>query len=287
MKNYWLIKPKFVKVSIIIPFYKNIRYLDKCLESLSKQTYKNLEIILVSDGGKKWSMLPGQWSMVKNLKIFEQEHQGPAVARNLGAGKAKGSILIFVDADMIFDRNFVTELINPIEKGEVKGTFSKQEYVANWENNWARCWNFNLGLKNKRKISENYTNKAPVFRAILRKEFDRVGGFESTGYADDWTLSKKLDYKAQAAERAVYYHYNPQNLCEVFYQAKWRVKRSYKFGIIGELLVLIKSLLPFSILIGLYKSIKFKEVKFILFKIVFDFGSIVGLLEKIIAKNYY
>ena len=271
-----------MKISIIIPFYKNITHLEKCLGSLSKQTRKDLEIILVNDGSKKKLKIKSQ-----KLKVYKQKHQGPAVARNLGASKAKGSILVFVDADMTFDKNFVKDLVDPIEKGKAKGTFSKNEYTANWENIWAKCWNYNFGLKEKRKIPLDYPDTAPVFRAILKKEFDRVKGFESTGYADDWTLAKKLGYKAQAVKGAVYYHYNPQNLCEVFYQAKWRSKREYKLGIIGELWVLFKSLLPFSILTGLYKGIKFKELGFVIFKIVFDFGALIGILEKLLFKNYY
>ena len=274
-----------MKISIIIPFYKNTKYLKKCLDSLSKQTRKDLEIILVNDGSQ---LAAGNWQLASgSFKIFKQTHQGPAIARNLGASKARGSILIFVDADMTFDKDFIKDLAGPIERNKTKGTFSKQEYVANWKNIWAKCWNYNSGLKDKRKIPLDYPDIAPVFRAILKKEFNRVKGFEPTGYADDWTLAKKLGYKAQAVERAAYYHYNPQNLCEVFYQAKWRSKRVYKLGVIGELWALFKSLLPFSILIGLYKSIKFKQPCFILFKIVFDFGTLIGLSEKLIFKNYY
>ena len=281
-----------MKISVIIPFYKNISHLEKCLSSLAEQTCRDLEIILVNDGSplaaENLSRRQADWKMVTgNLQIFKQKHLGPAFARNLGASKARGEILVFVDADMTFDKNFIKDLVAPIIKGKTKGTFSKNEYTANWKNIWAKYWNYSFGLKYKRKIPINYPDTAPVFRAILKKEFDRVKGFESTGYADDWTLSKKLGYKAQAVKGAVYYHYNPQNLSEVFYQAKWRSKRGYKLGVIGELWALFLSLFPFSIVIGLYKSIKFKEPGFIIFKIVFDFGTLIGLLEKLIFKNYY
>ena len=158
-----------MKISVIIPFYKNISHLEKCLNSLFKQTYIDMEIVLINDGNEKFSISDCRLSFIKNLKIFEQTHQGPAVARNLGASKARGSILVFVDADMAFDKNFIKELTSPIEKGETKGTFSKNEYTANWKNIWAKYWNYSFGLKDKRKIPINYPDTAPVFRAILKR----------------------------------------------------------------------------------------------------------------------
>ena len=78
---------------------------------------------------------------------------------------------------MTFDKDFLKNLARPIEEGSVKGTFSKDEYVSNWENIWARCWSINEGWELKRRHPKNYPNHQPVFRAVLKSEFDRVGGF--------------------------------------------------------------------------------------------------------------
>lgn len=280
-----------IETSVIIPIWEKTKYLRKCLASLVNQSSKNIEIIVVDDGSKenlKFKIQNEKLQLkIKNFKIFRQEHKGAGMARNLGARKARGKILVFVDSDMIFDKNFIKELIKPIKEEKAKGTFSSQEYVANWENHWARCWNYNLGLKTKRRIPQNYPEESIVFRAILRSEFLRVGGFEATGYNDDWTLSRKLGYKSKLAKRAIYYHYNPANLKEVFDQARWRVKREYKFGFLGDIVQLTKSFLPISFCKGLIGMFYWKEPAFFIFTLVFDAGAFLGLIQKNLFKNYY
>lgn len=272
-------------ISIIIPVYRKMEYLDKCLESLAKQTYRDFEVIIIDDGNSD-GLKSLKFKSLK-LKLFKQQHQGSAIARNLGAEESKGEILVFVDADMTFERDFLKDLVSPILKSKTRGTFSKNELVANWENVWARCWNYNFHLPAKKRLPDNYPDHAPVFRAILKSEFDKVGGFDSKGYNDDWTLSEKLVYQAQAVKGAIYYHYNPESLTEVFQQAKWRVKRKYKLGLWGELGNLFIFTLPFSIILGSLKAISRGEPELLIFKIIFDLGSFLGLLEKILLHKYY
>jgi glycosyltransferase involved in cell wall biosynthesis len=251
---------------------------------LLKQTYSPLEIIVVDDGSTDSTV-----SIVENLKdtyrkgflsLYHQSHKGPATARNFGASKAKGEILVFVDADMSFDISFVEYLILPILRGVSKGTFSSNEYVSNWENVWARCLNLQEGWPKKRRHHfHTIKDTQPVFRSILRSEFRRVGGFDIGGYTDDYTLSAKLGYQATVARDAIFYHKNPDTLYDVFRQAKWASKRLYKYHILGIIGVLLRSTVVFSILIGLYKSFIFKEPAFVIFKIVYDFGSLLGIIE--------
>ncbi|MDP3994867.1 MAG: glycosyltransferase family 2 protein [bacterium] len=296
-----------MKVSIIIPVYNEEKTIGECLESLSGQTYIDIEIIVVDDGSTDTTSLKLR-SAVKTfgIKVFTQDHLGPGAARNLGAKKAKGEILVFVDADMTFDSRFIEMLVKPIidptspplrphfakaSRGfaglrGVKGTFSKDEYVSNWDNVWARCWNINQGWMDKRRHPRRYPNKQKVFRAILKSEFERVGGFDpKRGYTDDWSLSEKLGYKAQAVEGAVFYHQNPDNLREVFLQAKWAAKRPYKLGKIGAIFALLRSSLPESIWMGTVKMLVKKEPFFILFKIAYDFGTFIGIIEYLLSGS--
>ena len=131
---------KSAKVSVIIPVYNEERVIVNCLKSLAKQIYKPLEIIIVDDGSvdnaiKKISNLKSQ---ISNLKLYKQNHLGPGPARNLGAKYSKGEILVFVDADMMFDKDFIKDLIKPILNNETFGTFSKNEFNANKDNVWSK-----------------------------------------------------------------------------------------------------------------------------------------------------
>ena len=88
-----------------------------------------------------------------------------------------------------------------------------------------------MGINTDKVIPPGYPDTAPVFRAILKPEFDKVNGFDqSRGYDDDWTLSEKLGYQATTASNAVYYHCNPDNLKEIFFQARWQGNRRRNFG---------------------------------------------------------
>ena len=270
-----------MKISVIIPTYNEEKVLVECLSSLDKQTFKNFEVIVVDDGSsdKTWEILPDLKFNNYKLRILKQDHKGAGAARNLGARRAEGEILVFVDADMTFDKKFLQNLVNPIIEGKEKGTFSKEEYVENWESVWARCWNLNEDWVDKKRHPRDYPNHQPVFRAILKSEFEKVDGFTPGGYNDDWSLGEKLGYDAVAAPNAVFYHKNPSSLGEIFKHAKWIGKRRYKAGVLGYIIALVRSSFPISLIVGLYKGIINKDLRFVIFKIVYDFGIFVGILK--------
>ena len=277
-----------MKISVIIPVFNQEKQVEKCLLSLTSQTLKGFEIIVVDDGSTDGTakVLTSFKSQVSNLKVYKQKHQGPAKARNLGAKHSQGEILVFVDGDMYFGDNFLKKLIQPIVLGKVKGTFSTEEYVANWDNVWARCWNYNWNLPDKKRIDPRRKDQQKDFRAILKKEFEKVAGFDSTGYTDTWTLAEKLGYQP-APVKAVYHHYNPDSLIKVFNQARWVAKRKYKWGWPGKLIALLRVNPVFSLAGGLIKAVIKKEPLFLIFKLVYDFGYFLGILEEIKGKKYF
>lgn len=90
-----------MKVSFIIPVYKAEKYLANCVDSLSSQTYKNLEIILVDDGSPDGSpALCDQLATIDNrIRVIHKSNGGAASARNEGIRASKGDYIIFCDAD--------------------------------------------------------------------------------------------------------------------------------------------------------------------------------------------
>jgi len=228
-------------------------------------------------------MLRSAEKTLPNFNFFEQEHKGAGAARNLGAKHAKGTILVFVDADMTFDKDFLMKLVKPIQEGMTKGTFSKDENVSNWNNVWARCWNINEGWEDEKRHPKNYPDIQPVFRAILKDEFDKVGGFTPGGYDDDWSLSRKLGYQAINAPGAVFYHKNPESLKEIYNHAKWVGKRKYKLGIVGDVVGLIRASFPISLVLGLIYAICYSLFAYLIFKIIYDFGIFVGITEFLVS----
>lgn len=264
-------------ISVIIPVYNEEKDILECLESLDSQRGVKFEVLIVDDGSTDKTKKIIKKFKPTNYKInlINQNHKGAGMARNKGAIKAKGNILIFVDADMTFDSYFLKKLTTPIIKGHTKGTNSHEEFVSNWDNVWARCWNYNENRAGKKR--NGGTSEHKVFRAILKSEFNKVGGFSKGGYTDDWSLSQKLGYKPTNAKGAIFYHKNPSSLSEIFNHAKWVGKREYKLGIIGAFVALVRSTFPISILVGVIKAVKHKELRFIIFKVVYDFGNAWGV----------
>lgn len=107
-------------ISVIVPVYNVEKYLDKCLDSLVNQTYKNLEIILVNDGSTdNSSIICNNWSIKDNrIKVIDKANGGLSDARNVGIDNSNGEYIVFVDSDDWIDINFISSLYVQIDKYE-------------------------------------------------------------------------------------------------------------------------------------------------------------------------
>ena len=92
---------KQVLISVIVPIYNTVEYLPRCVDSIRRQTYRNLEIILVDDGSTDNSGAMAEKFALedKRVKAFHKENGGSSSARNLGIEKASGDFIGFVDSD--------------------------------------------------------------------------------------------------------------------------------------------------------------------------------------------
>lgn len=99
-------KEIFPLISVIIPVYNVEKYLERCISSLTRQTYRNIEIILIDDGSTDGSarICDEFESKNKNVKVIHQPNMGVSIARNKGIALSKGDLISFVDAD-----DYVTE----------------------------------------------------------------------------------------------------------------------------------------------------------------------------------
>lgn len=95
------------KISVIIPCYNAEKYLEKCLDSVINQTYKNLEIICVNDGStdNTLQILENYAQKDDRIVIVNQNNAGLSGARNSGMKKVTGEYIIFVDSDDWIDSN--------------------------------------------------------------------------------------------------------------------------------------------------------------------------------------
>lgn len=88
-------------ISVIVPVYNVEKYLNRCLESVSGQSYRNLEILLINDGSTdKSGIICQEWEKKDpRIHVLHQKNSGLSAARNRGIDEASGEYLFFVDSD--------------------------------------------------------------------------------------------------------------------------------------------------------------------------------------------
>ncbi len=104
-------------ISVIVPVYKVEKFLDRCLASITGQTYRNLEIILVDDGSPDQSgVLCDRWAEKDSrIKVIHQRNQGGGAARNTALDIAAGELIAFADSDDYLEPNMYTHLYSLME----------------------------------------------------------------------------------------------------------------------------------------------------------------------------
>ena len=105
-------------ISIVIPVYKVEKYLEKCVESVINQTYKNLEILLVNDGSPdNCPKICDEYAQKDNrIKVIHKENGGLSDARNAGIDVATGKYITFIDSDDYISNDYVEYMYNLAQK---------------------------------------------------------------------------------------------------------------------------------------------------------------------------
>lgn len=187
-----------IKVSVIVPVYNVGKYLDKCLESLIKQTLKDIEIIIVNDGStdnSKHIIDLYKNKYPKLIKAITQNNQGISIARNKGIEQAKGKYISFVDSDDYIDVDMLKKAYDHIEKKQADiivwnyyevnemGTIKKEQKIPSFSD---------ANLKDNPSLLFSI-NPAPWNKLYKRSLFDDVKfPNDRTKYEDLMTITKVL-----------------------------------------------------------------------------------------------
>ena len=101
-------------VTIIVPVYNAEKTLKRCIDSILRQSYSNIEIIAINDGSTDNSLSVLK-SYGKTINIINIENNGVSNARNLGVDNANGKFILFIDSDDYISDIYVESLINAYE----------------------------------------------------------------------------------------------------------------------------------------------------------------------------
>ncbi len=109
------------KVSIIVPVYNLVSYIEECIKSIQKQTYQNLEIMIVDDGSTDGSseLCDRIARDDSRIKVIHQKNAGVVVARGRGIQEATGKYMSFVDGDDWIDPDMIKTMVEQIGNADL------------------------------------------------------------------------------------------------------------------------------------------------------------------------
>lgn len=198
------------KVSVIIPTKNEEPNIANCLDSVKNQNCKNVEIIIVDNYSRDKTVQIAK-NFTKKCFIHGRER---SAQRNFGAKKASGKYLLFIDADMILDKNVVGESV----KNKAKAVIIPETVIIS--NYWSEC----------RKLEKEfyYDSEIEVPRFFDKNYFLKIGGYdEQLIAAEDWDLLEKIkvsDEKPKRIKAKIYHNESNLNLLDIakkkFYYGK-------------------------------------------------------------------
>jgi glycosyltransferase involved in cell wall biosynthesis len=207
-----------VFISIVIPTYNRKPILEKCLIALEQQNFQvnhpieTYEIIVVDDGSVDGTVNWLQDCAFPHVRVFTQEHQGPAAARNLGVQAARGDIIIFIDSDLVVTDRFLQAHAEALVQGEAKlgndrlFTYGAVINTCNFDNPTSEAYKIT-------DFSAAYFATGNV--AIARHWLEEAGLFDTRFQLYGWedlelgVRLKKLGLKLIKCPEAVGYHWHP------------------------------------------------------------------------------
>lgn len=145
-------------VTIVVPVYNAEEYISRCIDSILKQSYHNIELLLINDGSTDDSEnICRKYAREDNrIKIFSQPNSGVSSARNKGIDKALGDYIMFVDADDYIEECMVEVMYDAIKKNNASMSIAGMQTVK---------------LDNEKYVSNKYEYKGYEKTILSRGEY--------------------------------------------------------------------------------------------------------------------
>ena len=122
--------------SIVIPTYNRLPILQKCLQAMEAQDFTQpYEIVVVDDGSTDGTVefLQSHTNEFPHVKLFLQNHEGAAIARNTGIDLAQGETIVFIDSDLVVTPIFLSAHAKALEGSDRGFTYGQVINTANFE----------------------------------------------------------------------------------------------------------------------------------------------------------
>jgi glycosyltransferase involved in cell wall biosynthesis len=298
--------------SIIIPVYNRPDEVKELLESLTKQTDKKFEVIVVEDGSTlTCEDICKQYAGELDIKYLFKENSGPGGSRNYGAEEAKGNYLLILDSDCIIPKDYIQNIRKELKTNPCDafgGPDAAHEYFSDMQKavNYAMTSLITTGgIRGGKKDGLEKFHPRSFNMGVKTDIYRSLGGFSDMRYGEDIDFSIRIfkaGYTVRLFPEAYVYHKRRVNLAKFYRQvfhsgaariALWkRHPESLKLVhflpsafVIGVILILIAGLfypiiwgllLFFCLIVFVDSSIQNKSIKIGLLSVVTSFTQLFG-----------
>ena len=221
-----------MKFSVIIPVYNRPEELRELLQSLSKQHYDDLEVVVIEDGSSVGSShVINSFSSILELRYIVQENAGQGFARNKGMKSATGDFFVILDSDVILPEDYLQKLSKAIAKRDLDA-FGGPDAADEDFSALQKAMDFAMtsfwttgGIRGKMKDPSKYQARG-FNMGVSRKVFEKTDGFVDPNKGEDieWSIRiKKAGFKLELVQEAFVYH-KRKNTIKSF------AKQAFSFG---------------------------------------------------------
>ena len=210
-------------VSVIIPVYNVEKYLDRCVESVVNQTYKNLEIILVDDGSPdNCPAMCDEWAKKdERIKVIHKQNGGLSSARNAGLDNMSGEYVYFIDSDDYIELETIEVLYKLIidndadmafgsycrvsDEGNalIDNDFTDELYILNEDSFWEKHYQMHSNS------DERYVNMIVSWNKLINKSVFNDLRFDIGKIHEDEYIIHKIVSRCNTiafSEKKLYYY---------------------------------------------------------------------------------
>ena len=280
---------KLPKVSILVPAYNEEKTIASTLKSLLNLDYPKdkLEIIAINDGSTDKTLEIMKKFRKYGIKIIDKPNGGKASALNAGLKKAKGEIIVCMDADSIVKRDALKKTIgyfNDPKVGAVASSLKVYKPKTFWQRMQAVEYFYNIFLRKVLALMDSVFVVPGPFGLYRKEALERVGGWDEKNITEDMELTfrlQKAGYKIETCLNSIVYTKTPETFKRLIRQrVRWYrgfiiTSREYKemffnpkFGNLG-----VYTLPLYVVFVGLL-FINISSLVYSIYRIVLDLYSI-------------
>jgi glycosyltransferase involved in cell wall biosynthesis len=213
--------------SLIIPVYNRPDEVEELLESLSKQSDADFEVVIVEDGStEKCDQVVEDFMGELNISYFFKENTGPGQSRNYGFARAKGNYCIFLDSDCVIPPEYVKIVIGSLNESYIDAfggpdkahpDFSLLQKAINYS---MTSFFTTGGIRGgSEKLDKFYPRSFNM--GYSREVFESTGGFSKMRFGEDIDMSIRIlknGFKTKLIKEAYVYHKRRTNLRQFYKQ---------------------------------------------------------------------